>query len=171
MGSRAGGGADQHALIAQLDRVPDYESGGSRFDSSWARQSCAGVAKRPKAPACRAGIHGFDSRRPCQPCVHRLAARTRTPQAWNAGSSPAGRTSLRRRLRLAGQYSVAKAALRSFSEGGRGMDGWPSGLRHRGANAEDARVPQVRILLHPPSCFALTRFEASATEGQHLRPW
>ena len=31
-------------------------------------------------------------------------------------------------------------------------DGWPSGLGHRGASAEDASVPQVRILLHPP-CF------------------
>lgn len=33
-GSRAGGGAEDNALIAQLERVPDYESGGSRFDSS-----------------------------------------------------------------------------------------------------------------------------------------
>src|SRR5262249_27009337 len=33
-------------------------------------------------------------------------------------------------------------------------DGWPSGLRHRGANAEDASVPQVRILLHPPDFVA-----------------
>src|SRR5208283_5726646 len=26
-----------HAPIAQLDRAPDYESGGCRFDSCWAR--------------------------------------------------------------------------------------------------------------------------------------
>ncbi len=34
---------DQRALIAQLDRAPDYESVGRRFESCWARQKTQGV--------------------------------------------------------------------------------------------------------------------------------
>jgi hypothetical protein len=35
------------APIAQLDRVPDYGSGGWGFDSSWARHYFQGVAGFP----------------------------------------------------------------------------------------------------------------------------
>src|SRR6266542_4954398 len=63
---------ETHAHVAQLDNVPDYESGRWRFESSRARHP------RPNAMANRAGVaqwqshwppprrRGFDSRCPLQ---------------------------------------------------------------------------------------------------------
>ena len=66
-GSRAGGGADQSCAHSSIGSERRITSPGVRGSSPRGRTSHAGVAKRPKASACRADIHGFESRRPRQP--------------------------------------------------------------------------------------------------------
>lgn len=100
-----------HALIAQLESEhrnttpgvrgssPRERASSSRASPSGRRHRLVEPASTGSNPVVRASLR-----------VHRLVARIQAPQAWDAGSSPAGRTTI--------------------------PDGWPSGLRHRGANAE-----------------------------------
>ena len=91
-GSRAGGGADHHALIAQLESehrntTPGVRGSSPRERASHARASPSGRRHRPVEPA----LTGSNPVVRANVRVHRLAARIRALQAWDAGSSPAGR--------------------------------------------------------------------------------
>ena len=49
---KGAGAANRDAPVAQLDRAPDYESGGQRFESFRARQSSLQLSMNRREPAC-----------------------------------------------------------------------------------------------------------------------
>src|SRR5665213_3080075 len=92
---RAHFAATVSAPVAQLDRAPDYESGGQRFESVRARHSAnlppsAPVAQLDRAPDFESGDQGFESlpaRHLVLICEHKAA-----PNYPNASDPPRGRS-------------------------------------------------------------------------------